>query len=176
MHSEVCGHKLRPHPESSRQTIDIFSTNEQERTIKSSGLKNEKQSSGHQNSDDSRSEGRAGFRACAHIWRSDENSQSGSSAQQKALPARFRISTFGRRIRSYPITDCDRIICSARYPITSCDRISSTIDAVANCDYIPTECPLSAMGVYRTWRAPGGEHPPKRSRYCDEHLCYPRVY
>src|SRR2546423_3247981 len=160
-------------------------------------------SPGHQNSDDSRSEGRAGFRACAHIWRSDENSQSGSSAQQKALPARFRISTFGRRIRSYAITDCDRIICSARYPITSCDRISSTIDAVANCDHIPTECPLSAMGVYRTWRAPGGEHPPKRSRYCDEydvrgrrwmdcigrlvrrpsdreiasqHLCYPRVY
>src|SRR5438477_4276996 len=30
-------HKLRPHPENSRQTIDIFLTNEQERTIKSSG-------------------------------------------------------------------------------------------------------------------------------------------
>src|SRR5439155_8231757 len=76
-------------------------------------------------------------------------------------------------------------------------------DAVAICDHIPAKHPLSVVGIYRTRRAAGSQHPPKRSRYCDEydvrgrrwmdcigrlvrrpsdreiasqHLCYPRVY
>jgi ORF6N domain len=62
------------------------------------------------------------------------------------------------------------------YPITSCDRIDWSCEAVATCDRIPAEYPVSSVGVHRTRRSSGGEYPAKRSGNRDERLRDPRVY